>query len=422
MRFDEAIIHVAGGRGGDGLISFQRTRHNPRGFPDGGRGGDGGNVILRASRSVNTFAHFHREVHFRAEDGRPGGPNQRQGKRGEDLVILVPVGTLVRDLHSGEVLADLAEEGQEAVVARGGQGGRGNRAFTSATRQAPRLRELGEKGEERWLRLELRLLADVGILGFPNVGKSSLLARVSDKKPKVADYPFTTLHPNLGVVRLDDTKSFVMADLPGLIEGAHEGKGLGDKFLRHAMRARLLLHVVDLARVEGRDPLADYFALRKELEAWEELREKPEVVAGNKIDLLSQAEVERACHRFAQAGLSLHPISARTGQGMPELMGIIWKKLQELPVSRTPERPRRKVWELTPGPPPYEVVIGGELLAVRGPAVERLVTRLDLSAPDAQAYVWEELERLGVVRALRRRGLQPGARVDIGGKVLVFGG
>lgn len=421
MGFDEAVIHVAAGKGGDGLISFHRTRFNPKGSPDGGRGGDGGDVILRATRSVNTFAHFHQQVHFRAEDGGPGGPNNRQGKRGEDLVILVPVGTVVKDLHTGEILADLAEEGQEVVVAKGGRGGRGNRAFVTSTRQAPRIRELGEPGEERWLRLELRLLADVGIIGFPNVGKSSLLSRVSDKKPKVAAYPFTTLTPNLGVVKVDEFSSFVMADLPGLIEGAHEGRGLGDKFLRHAMRAKLLLHLVDLARVEGRDPLSDYFAIRKELEAWEELREKPEVVAGNKIDLLAPSEVEKEVARFAEAGIVLYPISALTGQGVAELVRVLWRTLQGLP-QKVEEKPRRKVWDLTPGPPPYEVVEGEEGIEVRGPAVESLVRRLDLSTPDAREYLWEELARMGVVRALRRRGLLPGHPVRIGGKTLEFVG
>lgn len=422
MQFDEAVIHVAGGKGGDGLISFHRTAYNPKGSPDGGCGGDGGDVIIRATRSVNTFAHFHQQVHFRAEDGGPGGPNNRQGKRGEDLVILVPVGTVVRDLHSGEILADLVEEGQEVVVAKGGRGGRGNRSFVNSVRQAPRIREFGERGEERWLRLELRLLADVGIVGFPNVGKSSLLARVSDKKPKVAAYPFTTIVPNLGVVRVDETKSFIMADLPGLIEGAHEGRGLGDKFLRHATRAKILLHMVDLARTEGRDPLSDYFAIRKELDSWEELRRKPEVVAGNKIDLLTKEEVEREKERFAQAGIVLYPISALTGEGVRELIGVLWEKLGSLPPEGRGELPRKKVWDLTPGPPPYEVVEGQEHWEVRGPAVEDLVGRLDLSTPDAREYLWAELERLGVVKALRRRGLQPGTSVKIGGRVLEFGG
>ncbi|MGB9861196.1 MAG: GTPase ObgE [Candidatus Bipolaricaulaceae bacterium] len=421
MQFDEAVIHVAAGKGGDGIISFHRTRYNPKGSPDGGCGGDGGDVILRASRSVNTFSHFHQQVHFRAEDGGPGGPNNRQGKRGEDLVIFVPVGTVVRDLHTGEILADLVEEGQEVVVAKGGRGGRGNRSFVTSVRQAPHIREFGERGEERWLRLELRLLADVGIIGFPNVGKSSLLARVSDKKPKVAAYPFTTLVPNLGVVWVDETKSFVMADLPGLIEGAHEGRGLGDKFLRHAARAKILLHMVDLARTEGRDPLSDYFTIRKELAAWEELSRKPEIVAGNKIDLLTKDQVEKEKERFAKEGIVLHPVSALTGEGVKELVGVLWERLSALP-QEVEERPRRKVWDLTPGPPPYEVIQGEEGWEVRGPAVEGLVGRLDLSTPDAREYLWDELDRLGVVRALRRRGLQPGTPVKIGGKTLEFSG
>lgn len=419
MWVDEATIHVEAGKGGDGLVSFHRTRHNPRGTPDGGAGGRGGNVILRASPTVNTFLHLN-QVHFRAEDGGAGGPQNRRGRRGKDLVIPVPLGTVVRDLHTGQVLADLVEEGEEAVVARGGEGGRGNRAFTTATRQAPRIREFGEPGEARWLRLELRVLADVGIIGLPNVGKSSLLSRVSAKKAKVAAYPFTTVSPNLGVVRLDEVSCFVMADLPGLVEGAHQGRGLGDKFLRHALRAKVLLHLVDLAGVEGRDPLQDYHTLRKELEAWEELVQKPEVVAGNKIDLLPPAEVERRVERFTAEGIAIHPVSAYTGQGMEELLQVLWAKLQEVPPP--PERPRRRVWQLTPGPRPYEVVARDTGAEVRGPRVERLVRRLDLSSPDAQDYLWEELDRLGVVKALQRLGLRPGDVVTIGGKPFEFGG
>ncbi|NOX45184.1 MAG: GTPase ObgE, partial [Caldiserica bacterium] len=330
MWIDEARIHVAGGRGGDGLISFHRTKYNPLGTPDGGHGGDGGDVILEATRSMNTLLHFSHQVHFRAEDGGPGGPNKRQGKRGKDLVIPVPVGTLVRDLHTGEVIADLNEEGMRVVVARGGKGGRGNSAFVSNRWKGPRIRELGEPGEERWLVLELRLLADVGIVGFPNVGKSSFLSRVSRKKVKVAPYPFTTLEPHLGVAEVDG-RSFVLADLPGLVEGAHAGRGLGDRFLRHATRARILLHMVDLAGVEGRDPLDDYFAIRRELEAWDELRGKPEVVAGNKIDLLPPEELSRRISRFREAGVEIHPISVVTGEGVGELLRLLVQRLEEVP-------------------------------------------------------------------------------------------
>lgn len=414
MWLDEARIHVASGRGGDGLISFHRSRHNPRGTPDGGDGGRGGDVILKATRSMNTLLHFQSQVHFRAEDGRPGGPGGRTGGRGRDCVILVPVGTLVRDLHSGEVLADLTEEGQQVVIARGGRGGRGNKAFTTSTRQAPRIRELGEPGEERWLKLELRVLADVGIVGFPNVGKSSLISRISKKKAKVAAYPFTTLVPNLGVVQVDEQRSFVVADLPGLVVGAHEGKGLGDRFLKHATRARVLLHLVDLAGVEGRDPLEDYFSLRREIEAWEELAGKPEVVAGNKVDLLSPEQVALEVRRFRRQGIQLRPISAVRGDGVRELVAALAAKLEQAPPREEEGRPPRRVWRLTPPGSGFRVTKEGGVFVVKGERVERLVSRLDLSTRDAQGYLMERLERWGVMAALRRQGISPGDVVRIG--------
>ncbi len=410
---------MAGGRGGDGLISFHRTRYNPLGTPDGGNGGDGGNVILEATRSMNTLTHFNNQVHFRAEDGGPGGPNRRQGKKGEDLVIPVPVGTVVRDLHTGEVIADLNKEGMRVVVARGGKGGRGNSAFVSNRWKGPKIRELGEPGEERWVVLELRLLADVGIVGFPNVGKSSFLSRVSRKKVKVAPYPFTTLEPHLGVVEVDG-RSFVLADLPGLVEGAHAGRGLGDRFLRHATRARLLLHMVDLAGVEGRDPLDDYFAIRRELEAWEELGGKPEVVAGNKIDLLTPEELARRISRFREAGVEIHPISVVTGEGVMDLLRVLARRLKELPRETPPKsKPVRRTWRLVPQRG-LRVQREDGTWVVRGRAVERLA-RLDLSTEDARLYLQEELERLGVFRALRRAGWQ-GEPIRIGEVELEFAG
>jgi len=398
---DEAKIHVAGGRGGDGLISFHRTKYNPLGTPDGGHGGDGGDVVLEATRSMNTLLHFSHQVHFRAEDGGPGGPNKRQGKRGKDLVIPVPVGTVVRDLHTGEIIADLSEEGMRVVVARGGKGGRGNSAFVSNRWKGPKIRELGEPGEERWLVLELRLLADVGIVGFPNVGKSSFLSRVSRKKVKVAPYPFTTLEPHLGVVEVDG-RSFVLADLPGLVEGAHAGRGLGDRFLRHATRARLLLHMVDLAGVEGRDPLDDYFAIRRELEAWEELGGKPEVVAGNKIDLLTPEELARRISRFREAGVEIHPISVVTGEGVGELLRLLARKLEETPAGPPRTAPTTRTWKLVPRRG-FRITREDGVWVVEGVEVERL-GRLDLSTEDARTYLEEQLERMGVFRALKRAG------------------
>ena len=410
MWIDEAKIHVAGGRGGDGLISFHRTKYNPLGTPDGGNGGDGGDVILEATRSMNTLLHFNHQVHFRAGDGGPGGPNKRQGKRGRDLVIPVPVGTVVRDLHTGELIADLCEEGMRVVVARGGRGGRGNSAFVSNRWKGPRIRELGEPGEERWLKLELRLLADVGIVGFPNVGKSSFLSRVSRKKVKVAPYPFTTLEPHLGVVEVDG-RSFVLADLPGLVEGAHEGRGLGDRFLRHATRARVLLHMVDLAGVEGRDPLEDYLAIRRELEAWEELRDKPEVVAGNKIDLLTPQELSRRITRFREAGVEIHPISVITGDGVGELLRLLVRKLDEVPREVPRAGPTARTWKLVPRRG-FRIAREDGVWVVEGVEVERL-GRLDLSTEDARVYLEEQLERMGVFRALKRAGWQ-GEPIRIG--------
>ncbi|MCX7750509.1 MAG: GTPase ObgE [Candidatus Bipolaricaulota bacterium] len=423
MWVDEAKIHVASGRGGDGLIYFHRTRHNPRGSPEGGSGGRGGDVILRASRSVATLVQFQKQVHFRAEDGEPGGPQDRRGRDGEDLVIHVPVGTIVRDAQTGEVLADLAADGAEVVVARGGRGGRGNRAFTTSYRQAPRIRELGEEGEARWLKLELRVLADVGIVGFPNAGKSSLLSRLARKRVKVAPYPFTTLSPNLGIVEVEPGHAVVFADLPGLVEGAHEGKGLGDRFLRHATRARVLLHLLDLAGVDGRDPLADYRALRRELEGWEDLGAKPEIVAGNKIDLLPPDRVAAEAERFRKEGIALHLISAVSGAGIPALLRAVARALREAAAPLPPPAPpARRVWQLTPAGPPFEVVEEGGRVVVRGRAVDRLARRLDLSTPDAQAYFLQRLERLGVLATLRRRGVPPGTAVHVGGYRFDFEG
>ena len=423
MWVDEAKIHVASGRGGNGLVSFHRTRHNPRGTPDGGNGGRGGDVIVRATRSVGTLLQFQNQIHFRAGHGGHGGPNCRQGRSGTPLVIHVPVGTVLRDAATGAILADLAEEGAEVRVARGGRGGRGNRAFTTSARQAPRIREFGERGEERWIKLELRVLADVGIVGFPNVGKSSLLSRVSRKRVKVAPYPFTTLSPNLGLVEVGDGHTLVLADLPGLIEGAHEGKGLGDRFLRHATRARVLLHVVDLAGVEGRDPLTDHHLLRRELDAWDDLRDKPEIVAGNKADLLPPERVSAEVERFRSEGIVLHPISAVTGRGVRELLFNLWRALQEIPPPPpTIPPPARRVWKLTPDAVPFEVVETEGQFAVRGPIVERLAQRLDLSTPDAQEYFQQRLERLGVIAALQRRGAAPGTTVHIGGQEFEFAG
>jgi len=333
MKFvDEVEIYVRGGDGGRGCVSFCREKYRPRGGPDGGDGGDGGDVVFVADAGLSTLLDFRFQPHWRAGRGEHGRGKQQYGKRGEDVYARVPCGTLVYDADTGELLADLQQHGQQVVVARGGRGGKGNMHFATPTNQAPRYAQPGTPGEERRLRLELQLLADVGLVGFPNVGKSSLLRRVSAARPRVADYPFTTLVPHLGVVRLDEDLSFVLADLPGLIEGAHEGHGLGDRFLRHVSRTKLLVHVLDVSGLTGRDPVEDFDKINHELAAYDaRLAEKPQLVAANKIDLTGARELfEEVKRRLGRRGIRVHPISAATGEGVWELMRAVGQHWREL--------------------------------------------------------------------------------------------
>jgi GTP-binding protein len=323
MKFvDEAVIHVQAGDGGRGMVSFRREPFVPRGGPNGGDGGDGGSVILRADPQLHTLIDYKFQQHHKAERGGAGGGNDRTGRTGADLVLPVPVGTVVRDADSGELVGDLSGPGETLVVARGGRGGRGNKSFATAVRQAPDFAEPGTDGEARRIALELKLLADVGLVGFPNVGKSTLISRVSAARPKIAPYPFTTLTPHLGVVSAGPGRSFVVADIPGLIPGAHEGTGLGDRFLRHVERTRLLLHLVTVTHEEGRDPLSDFDAIETELGLYDaELAGRPKLVAFTMMDLpyvREQAdEVRRA---FAARGLEVLPVSAVTGEGISALV------------------------------------------------------------------------------------------------------
>ncbi len=418
MFIDEAKLCVVGGRGGDGLIGFLREKYRPRGGPDGGDGGRGGSVILRADPHLNTLLKFKQKIHFKAPHGQPGGKNNRDGADGQDLIVTVPVGTVVKALHTGEVLADLNVAGQELIVACGGEGGRGNTHFKSSTRQAPRIRERGAPGEERWLKLELKLLADVGIIGFPNAGKSSLIAKISAARPKIAPYPFTTIAPNLGVVSVEEFKEFVIVDIPGLIEGAHAGKGLGDRFLKHVERTRLLIHLIDLAEA-GRDPLRDYEIINNELRSFSPtLAEKFQIIAGNKIDMLREEERTALQERFAQQGLSLHLISALTGEGTKELIYHCYQKLQELKEPPLVEATdiKQRVYKFTPE---WEITRAANIFTISGRAVARLA-RLSLEEPDAQAYLYEQLEALGLMAALRRRGLQHGSTIRLGEYELAY--
>jgi len=327
---DEIEIFVKGGDGGAGCISFRREKYVPYGGPDGGDGGDGGSVWLEADPTLTTLLDYHYRRHYEAERGQHGKGANRHGAGGDDLTLRVPVGTVVTERDSAEMLGDLASPGQRILVQAGPRGGRGNARFASATNRAPRRADLGRPGTGRWLRLELKLLADVGVIGFPNAGKSTLVSRVSAAKPKIADYPFTTLQPSLGIVRVAVESSFVIADLPGLIPGAAEGKGLGHQFLRHTERTRLLLHVLDLDPQTGRDPLDDLRVIDEELARYSEsLAARPQIIVPNKVDLPDAAPRRQAIERFcASRGLPVVPISAATGSGVSELVNAVAAALE----------------------------------------------------------------------------------------------
>lgn len=332
MKFvDEAKIYIKAGHGGPGCVSFRREKFVPRGGPDGGEGGKGGNIIFRAARSHRTLLDLQYQQQYLAKNGGHGSGNNRSGKSAEDLEITVPVGTVVKDFETGEILADLASDGQTYIAGHGGIGGKGNAHFATSTHQTPRFAQEGMPGEERWLKLELKLLADVGIIGFPNAGKSTFISRVSAARPKIADYPFTTLTPHLGVVKHQDSPSFVMADIPGLIPGAHEGHGMGIKFLKHVERTSLLLHIIDISTEPDINALSNYKAINKELGFYNpELLERRQIVALNKIDLpCVKDQVKKEVARFKKKGIILHPFSAVTGEGTAEILNKIIEKLSK---------------------------------------------------------------------------------------------
>jgi len=325
---DTAKISIKGGDGGNGIVAFQREKFVPFGGPSGGDGGDGGSVILLCDRSLRTLVDFRYKTHFKAMRGMHGQGDNKSGKSGDDILVRVPPGTIVRNAETSDLLWELVNDGEQVVAAKGGRAGRGNARFATSTNQAPRYSESGKPAEERWIYLELKLLADAGLVGLPNAGKSTLLSRVSAARPKIADYPFTTLEPNLGVVDLGDGKSFVLVDIPGLIEGAHAGKGLGHEFLRHIERTKVLVFLVDVSGFEGRDPVEDYFTLRRELELYDRaLVERPFVIAANKMDLPeSRPHLERLRPAVGE-GIEVYPISAVTGEGVQDLMRAVGLKI-----------------------------------------------------------------------------------------------
>jgi GTP-binding protein len=409
--FDEAKIHVKAGDGGNGAVAFRREKYVPRGGPAGGNGGDGGDVILEVDPQLNTLVHFQNQVHFKAGRGTHGKGKNQTGARGEDAIVFVPPGTVVRDATTGDLLADLTAPGQQVVVAQGGRGGRGNASFATSTRQAPRLAERGAPGAERWLRLELKLLADAGLIGMPNAGKSTLLAAVSAARPKIAEYPFTTLQPNLGVVTLPDGYDFVVADLPGLIEGAHAGAGLGHQFLRHVERTRLLIHMLDGA---ADDPLRHFDQINQELRLFNPaLADRPQIVVLNKMDLPDARDHWPQVEAAMQARkLPAYAISAVTGEGVRELMREVGRRLSSLPRPE-PEADEVPVFRLDERPE-FIVEREGDAWRVRGERVERLVDQTMWEYHDAVQRAQRLLETTGVFDALRQAGVQPGDIVRIG--------
>ncbi|HEX8179197.1 MAG TPA: GTPase ObgE [Pyrinomonadaceae bacterium] len=352
MFLDRVKIRVRGGHGGNGVTAFRREKFVPRGGPSGGEGGRGGDVWLVADTSLNTLLHLRYNPEHTAERGRHGEGSNRSGREGVDIEVRVPVGTQVLDVETGDQLADLTEDGQRWLAAKGGRGGFGNAHFATSTNRAPRYHQEGSAGEERELQLELKLIADVGLVGFPNAGKSTLISTISAAKPKIADYPFTTLEPHLGVVDLGDYHTFVVADIPGLIEGAHEGAGLGDRFLRHVERTKLLLHLVDLSSLAGRDPVEDYEKINRELRAYDaRLAEQPQIVVGTKLDALDEPErLARLRERAARDGREFHAISAVTNKGVRELVQATARALADLAAGDTARRSSGGEIEVGPEP------------------------------------------------------------------------
>jgi GTPase len=411
---DECNLHAKAGDGGAGAVAFRREAHVAKGGPDGGDGGKGGDVWLAADHNVASLLAFKDQPFRRGGNGTHGSGQRRHGTSGADVVVPVPEGTVVRDHEDGRVLADLVRGGDRYLAAEGGRGGRGNARFLSNRRRAPAFAEQGEEGEERWLRLELKLLADVALVGFPNVGKSTLISRISAAKPRVADYPFTTLEPHLGVVRMDDGVEYVVADVPGLIEGASEGKGLGHRFLRHIERARVLCVLLDLAPVAERSPAEQLAVLQGELETYDpELAERPRLVVGSRADL---ATGDGEGVDGAGVDLDLR-ISAVTGEGIAELRG---RMAVAVSAARAEQPPPEQFVVHRPVREGFRVERGGGVWVVEGREATRAVALSDLTRADALAEAHRRLRRLGIDRALARAGAQPGDSVRIGGLVFDY--
>lgn len=410
---DQVSIYVKAGDGGNGIAAFRREKYVPKGGPAGGDGGNGADVIFRVDEGLNTLMDFRYNRHFKAERGENGMSKGKHGKNAPPLIIPVPPGTTVYDDDTGELIADLTQHGQEAVIAKGGVGGRGNIRFATSRNPAPNLAENGAPGEEKNIRLELKVIADVGLVGFPSVGKSTLLSVVSAARPKIADYHFTTLSPNLGVVDTEDGRSFVMADLPGLIEGAHEGVGLGHQFLRHVERTRLIVHVIDMASIEGRDPYDDYEKINEELKAYDEkLMEKPQIIVANKMDMPNAKENLAHFQAKLPEDVEVFPISAITKEGLRQLLFAIADKLEQIP--KTVETEEQVVIEHKKDEKPFTISRADDgVFILAGEKVERLFKMTNFHSDEAVQRFARQLRRMGVDDALRERGATVGDTVRI---------
>lgn len=422
MFADRAKVYIRSGKGGDGHVSFRREKYVPAGGPDGGDGGHGGDVIFEVDEGLNTLIDFRHTRKYKAEDGQQGGKKNCRGKDGQDIIIKVPQGTVIKEAESGQVIVDMSGDNRRYTILKGGKGGNGNQHYATSTMQAPKYAQPGQPARELEILMELKVIADVGLVGFPNVGKSTLLSRVSNARPKIANYHFTTLNPNLGVVDLEGTKGFVMADIPGLIEGASEGIGLGHEFLRHIERTKVMIHVVDAAGTEGRDPIADIYAINKELEAYNaDIAKRPQVIAANKTDAIYDPEnnpVDAIRAEFEPQGVKVFPISAVSGKGVKELLYYVNEMLEnceEAPVIFEQEfDPEMAV---AYDDEPYTVIYDQEEdeYVVEGPKIEKMLGYTNLESEKGFSFFNRFLKESGILEELEALGIQEGDTVRMYG-------
>ncbi len=413
---DTSKIFIQAGKGGDGAVTFHREKYVAAGGPDGGDGGNGGNVVAMASKDVSTLLDFRYKKKYTAQDGGNGRDGRRSGKNGEDLIIKFPCGTIIRDSESGKVICDLKADGDSFVIAKGGNGGWGNSHFATATRQTPKFAKSGLPGDEREITLELKLIADVGLLGFPNVGKSTFLSVVSDARPKIANYHFTTLVPNLGVVKVGEGTSFVIADIPGIIEGAHEGVGLGHDFLRHVERTRILLHFVDVSGCEGRDPIEDVHIINSELKNYsEKLAEKPQVIIANKMDIPSFEEnYQKFKAQMEDEGFTVMAISAATHKGIEDVINYTSRMLAELPEEEDEDYDYLDLDEARQNDS-IEITIDGGVYIVEGMYVRKIVGSTNFDDYESLQYFQRALRKSGIIEMLEEKGIKEGDTVHMYG-------